>query len=129
MKHALLVLALTASPAFAGPAITLSGVDSLQWETTPLSGDRRSEPYFAMVRLPAGTVSPAHVKSATMFGVMIEGEMTHAAPGTENPAIIGPGGYYQVPANLPHVSACVSLTPCVTMFYQDGAFDFVPVDQ
>ena len=136
MKHALLALVLTTSPAFAGPAITLSGADSLQWETTPegvafapLSGDRRSEPYFAMVRLPAGTVSPAHVKSATMFGVMIEGEMTHAAPGTENPAIIGPGGYYQVPANLPHISACVSATPCVTMLYQDGAFDFVPVDQ
>ncbi|MFL4470637.1 cupin domain-containing protein [Tateyamaria armeniaca] len=134
MKRISLALLLAATPALAGPNITLSPAQSLSWETTPegvafaaLSGDRWSEAYFAMVRLPAGTTSPPHVKSADMFGVMIEGQMTHATADQENPTIIGPGSYYHVPANLPHVSACVSATPCVTMLYQDGAFDFVPV--
>ena len=134
MHRLALVLALVATPALADPAITLTPSETLNWDVTPegvafapLSGDRMREAYFAMVRLPAGTVSPPHVKSAAMFGVMIEGHMTHAVLGAENPTIIGPGSYYQVPADLPHVSACVSDTPCVTMLYQDGAFDFVPV--
>ena len=80
MIHLPLALLLAATPVLADPAITLIPNDTLQWETTPegvafaaLSGDRWSESYFAMVRLPAGTVSPPQIKSATMFGVMIDG--------------------------------------------------------
>ncbi|WP_415402383.1 cupin domain-containing protein [Tateyamaria sp. SN3-11] len=134
MTRTALALLLASTPALADPTITLAPTDTLDWETTaegvafaPLSGDRWSEAYFAMVRLPAGTASPPHVKSAAMYGVMIEGEMTHTALGEDAGTIIGPGGYYQVPADLPHISTCVSDTPCVTMLYQDGAFDFVPV--
>ncbi|MBY5932045.1 DUF4437 domain-containing protein [Tateyamaria omphalii] len=130
----LAALLLAATPALADPAIILTPTDALNWATTPegvafapLSGDRMTEAYFAMVRLPAGTVSPPHIKSATMFGLMLEGEMTHATPDAVNPPKIGPGAYYEIPANLPHISACVSATPCVTMLYQDGAFDFLPV--
>ena len=86
---------------------------------------------MAMVRLPAGTVSPPHVKSANMFGLMVQGTMTHVASG-ENPISsqpIGPGGFYKVPAGLAHVSSGISPTPCVTFLYRDGAFDFVPTDQ
>ncbi len=122
----------------AQPAITLTGLDALTWETTPegvgfaaLDGARFEEAYMAMVRLPAGTISPPHVKSANMFGVMVQGTMTHVAEGdnTAADAPIGPGGYYKVPAGLAHVSSCVSATPCVTFLYQDGAFDFVPTGQ
>lgn len=133
---ALSLFLIAATPAVADPTITLSPAHALDWTTTPegvvfapLSGDRWSGPYFAMVRLPAGTTSPTHTKSATMFGVMLEGEMTHAAPNAVHPVIIGPGAYYEIPAGLAHVSACVSSTPCVTMLYQDGAFDFLPVPQ
>lgn len=122
----------------AQPTITLTGLDALTWETTPegvgfaaLDGARFQEAYMAMVRLPAGTVSPPHVKSANMFGVMVQGTMTHVAAGS-NPTgdhPIGPGGFYRVPAGLPHVSSCISPTPCVTFLYQDGAFDFVPTNQ
>lgn len=135
MKRLLCIAALIAGPAAADPAITLTPDTALNWETTPegvafaaLSGDRWTEAYFAMVRLPAGTVSPVHTKSATMYGMILEGEMTHAIPGADT-APIGPGAYYEVPAGLPHISACVSDTPCVALLYQDGAFDFVPVAQ
>ncbi len=136
MKRLAILTALIATPALADPTITLTPTDAFAWETTPegvafapLSGDRWSEAYFAMVKLPAGTVSPPHVKTFTMYGVMIEGEMTHAAIGSEVTTRVGPGGYYEVPAGLPHISSCVSDTPCITMLYQDGAFDFVPVTQ
>ena len=95
----------------------------------PLFGDRFKEPYMAMVRLPAGLVSPAHVKSADMFGVVVSGTLTHvavdAAPQTE--VLLPRGSFYRVPAGLAHVSKCVSRTDCVTFLYQDGQFDFRPV--
>ena len=134
MIRLLCLAALIASPAAADPTITLTPETALDWETTPegvefaaLSGDRWTEAYFAMVKLPAGTVSPPHVKTFNMYGVMIEGEMTHTAVGAEATTAVGPGGYYEVPAGLPHISSCVSQAPCVTMLYQDGAFDFLPV--
>ncbi|MEP4247446.1 DUF4437 domain-containing protein [Tateyamaria sp.] len=134
MKQFAYAVLLAASPALGEPGITVTPANSLSWENTPegvafaaLSGDRRHEPYFAMVRLPGGTTSPPHIKSADMVGVMVEGQMTHAALNENNPTLVGPGGYYHIPAHLPHVSACVPTVPCLTMLYQDGAFDFVPV--
>lgn len=110
----------------------------MQWETTPegvgfaaLVGDRFAEPYMAMVRLPAGLVSPAHVKSANMFGVVVSGTITHVAVGADpsSEVLLPAGSFYEVPAKLAHLSKCVSETDCVTFLYQDGKFDFLPVDQ
>ena len=135
MLKPLLMTLMLAGPAVAQPGITLVSPDAWNWETTPegvgfaaLDGDRFAEPYSAMVRLPAGTVSPLHVKSADMIGVMIEGTMTHTL--ANQPAEpIGPGAFYRIPAGLAHISSCVSDVPCITFLYQDGAFDFVPVTQ
>ena len=118
--------------------ITLLGSDEFAWETTPegvafapLQGDRFAESYQALVRLPAGTVSPPHVKTANMYGVMLQGEMIHYLSG-EDPAAtrrIGPGSFYSIDGGAAHVSACVSEAPCIAYVYQDGAFDFLPVQQ
>ena len=110
----------------------------LQWETTeegvgfaPLQGDRFKESYMTMVRLPAGLISPAHVKSANMYGLVVSGTITNiavgAAPATE--IKLPTGSYYKIPAGLAHVSKCVSSTDCVTFLYQDEKFDFLPVGQ
>lgn len=118
--------------------ITLLDVDDYVWETTPegvaftsLQGDRFAEPYQALVRLPAGTISPPHVKSANMFGVMLQGEMIHYANGDDPDAarVMGPGSYYRISSGLAHISACVSDEPCIAYLHQDGAFDFQPVAQ
>lgn len=106
----------------------------LDWQTTPegvafaaLVGDRFEEPYMAMVRLPAGLVSPAHTKSANMFGVVVAGTMTHHAVGAEPGTALPPGSFYKIPGNVPHISQCVSQVDCVTFLHQDGKFDFLPV--
>ena len=138
LSLSIVLAGLLAPQVTAQPGITLTNMATLTWEVTPegvgfaaLEGARFEEAYMAMVRLPAGTVSPPHVKSANMFGVMVQGTMTHVAAGStptgDHP--IGPGGFYKVPAGLPHVSSCISPTPCVTFLYQDGAFDFVPTGQ
>ncbi len=117
-------------------AIQYAPPNSLVWVETPegvafaaLRGDRFVEAYMAMVRLPAGLVSPPHTKSADMFGVVISGAMTHAPVGVDpDPISILPqGSFYRVPAGLAHVSSCVSKTECVTFLYQNGKFDFQPL--
>ncbi len=117
--------------------IVLIDANDLNWTVTPegvafapLESDRFTEPYRAMVNLPLGTTSPAHMKSAAMVGVMIAGKMRHYAVGQAADAQdIGPGGFYRIPAGPPHVSACVSAAPCVTYLFQDAPFDFLPVAQ
>ncbi len=135
MKQFPLILALVASPVAAGE-ITLVGPNSLDWQVTPegvafasLEGDRFAEAYRAMVRLPSGTTSPPHIKSAAMFGVMLQGRMRHYPADADPDAApeIGAGGFYKIPGGLAHVSACVSAEPCVTYLYQDAAFVFLPV--
>lgn len=139
MKHLLMtsgvVLVLATACVNAEPIRLLDSSD-LAWETTPegvafaaLQGDRFAEPYQALVRLPAGTISPPHVKSANMYGVMLQGEMIHYVPGDtpEEARRMGPGSFYNIASGTAHVSACVSATPCIAYLYQDGAFDFLPV--
>ncbi|MFY0595682.1 MAG: DUF4437 domain-containing protein [Cognatishimia sp.] len=141
MRHLLFFCAMTLSTsAFAALShdIKTFSPSDLPWVETPegvafadLNGDRFSGPYQAMVKLPAGLVSPPHIKTANMFGVMISGEMRHwrqdQKPADVMP--IGPGGFYQIPAEIPHQSACISDIPCVAYLYQDGAFDFNVVAQ
>lgn len=119
--------------------ITSLPSDRLKWDTTPegvafsaLSGNRFEDRYLAMVTLPAGIISPAHIKSADMFGVVVSGEMTHV-PAGDDPSTgtrLGAGAFYHIPGGMPHVSSCVSTNEdCVTVLYQPGAFDFLPVAQ
>lgn len=112
--------------------------EELAWEVTregvafaPLRGNRFEDAYMAMVRLPSGLVSPPHVKTANMFGVVVSGTLTHTAVGAapDSETRLGPGSYYKIPAGLGlgHVSKCISTIECVTFLYQDGKFDFLPV--
>ena len=138
MHRLALLFTCLAAPALAAETdITATPMPALTWETTPegvafapLQGDRFKEDYMAMVRLPAGLISPPHIKSANMFGIVIKGVMTHAPHDMADTATPLPAGaFYKIPKDLPHVSSCISDTPCVTFLYQDGKFDFLPVTQ
>ncbi|WP_158269931.1 cupin domain-containing protein [Litoreibacter ponti] len=128
------LLSLATPLAAADPSITRLAPSALDWATTPegvafapIEGDRFAGAYMAMVRLPAGLKSPAHVKSANMYGLVVEGTMTHAPDTGGETRPLPPGAFYKIPAGLAHVSSCISQVPCVTFLYQDGAFDFLPV--
>lgn len=133
------ILAALATQAVSSDKITSTPTPSMEWETTPegvqfaaLQGNRFVEPYMAMVQLPAGLISPAHTKSANMFGIVISGTMVHTTQLSDSnePEIPLPeGSFYKIPAGLPHISKCISSQDCVTFLYQDGQFDFLPVPQ
>ena len=129
-------LLIQVTPAISAEDIQNNPAGKLDWKTTPegvafaaLVGDRFAEPYMAMVRLPAGLVSPAHTKTANMFGVMISGSMVHSIADADpiDDIVLPEGSFYKIPKNVPHVSKCVSDTDCVTFLYQDGKFDFLPL--
>jgi len=129
-------LFIASSIAYAEDNIKNIPKNTLAWTTTPegvafapLIGDRFVESYMAMVKLPAGLVSPAHAKTSNMFGVMISGSMVHSIDGAnpENDMVLPEGSFYKIPKNVPHISKCISETDCITFLYQDGKFDFLPV--
>lgn len=141
MNHLLNLTVLASTLLIASPTIHAEDniqripEDLLQWAATPegvafapLVGDRFVESYMAMIKLPAGLVSPAHSKTSNMFGVMISGSMTHSVDGVDskNEVILPAGSFYKIPKNVPHISKCVSATDCITFLYQDGKFDFLP---
>ncbi len=144
-KHILSLSAAIASFVFATSAmaagsnqITNAPLAELNWQTTkegvgfaPLQGDRFKESYMAMVRLPAGLVSPAHIKTANMYGLVVSGTIANIAVGADasTEVKLPAGSYYKIPAGLAHVSKCVSSEDCITFLYQDGKFDFLPVSQ
>ncbi len=141
MKHlfmtSLIAVLLTPMGASA-EQITLLDANDFAWETTPegvafaaLQGIGSLNPIKPWSNCLPELSDPPHVKSANMCGVMLQGEMIHYASG-ENPETarkIGPGSFYSISSGTAHVSACVSEVPCVAYLYQDGAFDFLPVQQ
>lgn len=136
-----LLLATGATAAEAGEAagrIRTASLATLDSQATPegvgfaaLFGDRLAEPCMAMVRLPGDRVSPAHVRSAGMFGIVVAGEMVHHVAGADasDAPRLGAGAFHHIPAGLAHVSAGISEVACVSFLHQDGSFDFLPAGQ
>jgi len=132
----LVVLLVLSGVSLASERIINTPAQSLKWQKTPegvafasLVGDRFNEAYMAMVKLPGGLVSPPHVKSANMFGVMVSGAMVHKALGENSSPVLHVGSFYKIPKNVPHISKCISNEDCITFLYQDGKFDFLPVKE
>jgi quercetin dioxygenase-like cupin family protein len=91
-----------------------------------VSGDRASGSHATLGVFKAGAASPLHVHSKAYQAVVISGTMTNPFAGEVNPTQLEAGSYWQVPANIEHVTACVSADPGMFYFYSDGAFDFSP---
>ena len=128
----------TSAAAAGSNQITNAPLAELNWQTTkegvgfaPLQSDRFKESYMAMVRLPAGLVSLAHIKTANMYGLVVSGTIANIAVGADasTEVKLPAGSYYKIPAGLAQVSKCLSSVDCVTFLYQDGKFDFLPVSQ
>jgi hypothetical protein len=50
-----------------------------------------------------------------------------ADPASEIP--LSEGSFYKVPTGIAHISKCIPDTDCVAFLYQDGKFDFLPIDK
>jgi len=137
---AALAIMIAASPAWAdseSAEIVNQPPELIAWQQSPegasfatLWGDLMADKHGAMIKLPGGVSSPMHIHTVDMHGIVISGTFSHIAEGAEASSEIDlpPGSYYLLPANLPHISRCVSEVECVTFIYQDAKFDFVPTE-
>lgn len=91
-------------------------------------GDRASTAHGRFAIIQGKKATPSHIHSAAYHGVVIKGLVTNGFDGDKNPPKMGPGSYWYVPANVVHVTACVSEEPCMTYVHSDDKFDFIPKD-
>ncbi len=92
-----------------------------------VNGDREKGAHGTFVRIPAGQATPLHTHGSEYHAVVISGIFENPIKDDENSQkSLGPGSYYYVPANTPHISRCAASSPtdCLTYFYQTTPFDF-----
>jgi anti-sigma factor ChrR (cupin superfamily) len=107
----------------------------LDWTELPDSGGVRyantrgdlagDGPYEAFVEFPAGADNPFHTHSADLPTVVLDGTFYAEIDGTRTE--YGPGSYYDLPADLQHLSGCTAEKDCLLFQYQSDGFDLVPV--
>jgi mannose-6-phosphate isomerase-like protein (cupin superfamily) len=86
-----------------------------------ISGDMMKGAYAAFVSVPAGQPHPLHTHGSDTKAIVISGTFTVTPDGGAEKKI-GPGGYFFIPANAKHSSACAPGAPCV--MYQEGPGKF-----
>jgi hypothetical protein len=89
-------------------------------------GDMKKKgPIGYLLKVPAGTTSPAHMHTSDDYAVVIKGALNNYAPGAEGKAL-GPGGTWFQPAKVAHVNHCEPAAPCEVFVYMPNGFDFMP---
>ena len=109
--------------------------DDLQWgEVIPgvafanAYGDWQTEAHGKFVRIESGTSVALHTHTNPFHGVMLSGSLTNEYEGEVSPAGMGPGTYWYVPGDVPHINTCLSSEPCVFYTHLPGALDVTFVD-
>jgi len=74
-----------------------------------------------------GAVSPVHVHGEDYYGVVVSGTVTNPFDFADDPPSLTTGGYWRVPADSVHVTACEPGSDCLFYFHARGGFDFTPL--
>jgi hypothetical protein len=90
-------------------------------------GNPADGPHSNYIRIPGGSVSPAHTHTASYYGVVIVGTVTNERVGAAQARILPAGSYWYQRGGEPHVTSCVSQTECLIFATSKGSFDFNPV--
>ncbi len=90
-------------------------------------GERASGPHGTFGLFPAHASSPIHTHSGEYRAIVIRGTMQNPFGNETDPPELGPGSYWDVAANSPHRTLCISNEPCLFYFYSASTFDFAPV--
>ncbi len=88
-------------------------------------GDTKAGPHGSFLRLPANFVSPVHIHTAAYDAVVISGRVTNSEIGQKD-VVLSPGSFYRQAGGAPHVTKCLTKTPCLLYIRQDRGFDFIP---
>ncbi len=93
----------------------------------PGFGDMGASAHGTFGLFNAGAAAPVHVHSADYYGVVIEGEVTNPFNLAADPPVLTTAGYWSVPANSVHLTACAAGQDCLFYFHARAGFDFTPV--
>jgi hypothetical protein len=86
---------------------------------------KKKGPIGYLLKVPAGSTSPAHMHTSDDYAVVIKGALSNYAPGTEGKAL-APGGTWFQPGRVAHVNHCEAGAPCEVFVYMPNGFDFMP---
>lgn len=91
-------------------------------EMTILHGDPAKPGADVLLRVPAGTVIPAHTHSSAERMMLVSGRLDVHYQGAQ-PGRLLPGTYAYGPAGRPHRATCMAAEPCVLFIAFDGPVD------
>ena len=92
-----------------------------------LQGDPEQRNADVFFRLQGGTTAPHHTHTSAERMVLISGEL-HVDYDGQDPVVMRPGTYAYGPAELPHVAACRSDSPCILFIAFEEPVDAIPVE-
>ena len=129
---------MVASAAFAQaeePGTSRTPAADVKWMDTgfgpqaaPISGDFTKGKHLSFIRFKAGFKTPLHTHSHDYVGIVVVGQARHFEPGKpETETVLGPGSYWSVKGNVPHISECLPGEDCIFALSQDDSFDIKPV--
>lgn len=95
----------------------------------PAQGDFTASEHGTFGIFGEGAASPPHTHSGAYYAVVLEGEMSNPFGTEPDPAALGPGSFWAVPADAQHVTACLTDDEeCLFFFHAASAFDFNQID-
>jgi quercetin dioxygenase-like cupin family protein len=120
------------------PVVRAAGDSSLAWancpapfpagcEMTVLHGDPAKPSADVLLRVPAGSVLPAHSHSSAERMMLVSGRLDVRYKGAAAARLL-PGTYAYGPAGLPHTATCMASEPCQLFVAFEGPVDVVPYE-
>jgi len=91
-------------------------------------GDRNKTEHGTFLKLTAGAPAQLHTHALESYGVVITGTVQHTTEGRPG-KLLGPGGWWYMPANVPHQSACLKGVDCLVFIHNPGPFSYAPADE
>jgi hypothetical protein len=91
-------------------------------------GDRAKGQHGTFLKLAAGAPAQTHTHAQDSYGVVVIGTMNHVSEGRAG-KLLGPGGWWFIPANMPHQSICHPGVDCLVFIHNPGPFSYAPVEE
>ncbi|HVE82951.1 MAG TPA: DUF4437 domain-containing protein [Myxococcales bacterium] len=91
-------------------------------------GDRNKTEHGSFLKIAAGSPAQVHTHALDSYGVVITGNMTHVTEGRPG-KLLGPGGWWFMPANVPHQSICHPGIDCLVFIHNPGPFSYAAVEE
>ena len=91
-------------------------------------GDRNKTEHGTFLKIGAGSPAQMHTHPGDSYGVVITGNMTHVTEGRPG-KLLGAGGWWFMPANVPHQSICHPGVDCLVFVHNPGPFGYAPAEE